>query len=32
MFILIIKKDNEIFIIMMITKYNEIINVEINQV
>ena len=31
-FILIIKKCDKVFAIIMITKYNEIINIEINQV
>ena len=31
-FILIIEKDHEIFIVIMITKCYEIINVEMNQV
>ena len=28
----IIKKNNEIFIVIMITKYYKIINVEMNQI
>ena len=31
-FILIIKKDNEVFVVIMITRYYEIINIEINQI
>ena len=31
-FILIIKKNNEIFVIIMITRYYEIINIEMNQI
>ena len=31
-FILIIKKDHEVFVVMMITKCYKIINVEMNQV
>ena len=30
MVILIIKKDNEIFVVIIISRYNEIINVKIN--
>ena len=31
-FISIIKENDEVFVIMIITRYNEIVNIEINQV
>ena len=31
-FISIIKKDDEVFIIMIITKCNKIANIEMNQI